>query len=222
VAAHPKSFFLSSEISEYLIAHGSPPDELQLRLIAETQQLGSMAGMQISPEQGAFMTILTRLLGARRAIEVGTFTGYSALCLARGLPDDGLLLCCDVNDQWTAIAQRYWKEAGIARKIELRLAPAADTLRSLSTEPMWDLAFIDADKPNYLVYYEEILTRLRQGGAILVDNVLWGGRVVQPGADPPDANLEAILRFNDFLANDERVDKVMLPIGDGLTLVRKR
>jgi len=222
VPATPKSFFLSPEIARYLIAHGTPPDELQQRLIAETEQLGPVAGMQISPEQGAFMTLLTLLIGARRAIEVGTFTGYSALCVARGLPDDGLLLCCDVNEDWTAIGRRYWEEAGVARKIELRLAPAADTLRSLSAEPRWDLAFIDADKPNYAVYYEEILPRLRQGGAILVDNVLWGGRVTESGAAAPDANLEAILRFNDLLAADQRVDKVMLPIGDGLTLVRKR
>jgi caffeoyl-CoA O-methyltransferase len=216
----PKSFFLSPEIADYLIAHGTPPDELQQRLIAETSGLGRVAGMQISAEQGAFMTVLTRLVGARRAIEVGTFTGYSALCIARGLPDDGGLLCCDVNEDWTAIGRRYWQEDGVAAKIELRIGPAIDTLSALSTEPMWDLAFIDADKPNYPRYYDEVLTRLRRGGVILVDNVLWGGRVIEP--DPADEDLKAILAFNDLVAADDRVDRVMLPIGDGLTLVRKR
>ncbi len=220
MAADPKSFFLSPEISEYLIAHGTHPDDVQQRLIAETAQLGRISGMQISPEQGAFMTVLTRLVGARRAIEVGTFTGYSALCIARGLPDDGGLLCCDVNEEWTAIGRRYWQEAGVGHKIELRLGPALETLTALSTEPMWDLAFVDADKPNYRSYYEEVLSRLRQGGVVLVDNVLWGGRVVDP--DPADDNLSAILEFNDFVAGDDRVDVVMLPIGDGLTLARKR
>jgi caffeoyl-CoA O-methyltransferase len=140
--------------------------------------------------------------------------------MARGLAEDGVLLCCDVNEEWTAIGRRYWEEAGVAAKIELRLGPAADTLRSLPMEPIWDLAFIDADKDNYPVYYEEVLARLRTGGAILVDNVLWGGRVVDP--DPADANLAAILKFNDMVASDDRVDRVMLPIGDGLTLARKR
>ena len=218
---HPKSFFLSPDISEYLVRHGTPPDELQARLIAETRELGPIAGMQVSPEQGAFMTVLARLIDARRALEVGTFTGYSALCLARGLPDDGCLVCCDVNEAWTAIGRRYWAEAGVAGKIDLRLGPAADTLRAMPVEPPLDLAFIDADKPNYPVYWEEILRRLRPGGAILVDNVLWGGRVVdRPQAS--DENLAAILRFNDMVAADERVDRVMLPISDGLTLARKR
>jgi caffeoyl-CoA O-methyltransferase len=220
VAADPKSFFLSREISQYLIAHGTPPDDIQRALIEETSRLGRVSGMQISPEQGAFMTELTLLIGARRAIEVGTFTGYSALCIARGLPEDGQLLCCDVNEEWTAIGRRYWQQAGVANKIELRLGPALETLGALSMEPMWDLAFIDADKPNYRAYYEEVLVRLRQGGAMLIDNVLWGGRVVDP--DPADPNLAAILEFNDFVAGDDRVDRVMLPIGDGLTLVRKR
>jgi len=220
VADKPKSFFLSPQISEYLIAHGTPPDALQRRLIAETAALGPVAQMQISPEQGALMTVLTRLVGARRAIEVGTFTGYSALCIARGLPDDGGLLCCDVSEQWTSIGRRYWQEDGVAAKIELRIGPAAETLSALSTEPMWDLAFIDADKPNYARYYEEVLVRLRQGGVILVDNVLWGGRVIEP--DSADADLSAIVAFNDLVAADDRVDCVMVPIADGLTLARKR
>ena len=136
--------------------------------------------MQVAPEQGAFLTLLTRLVGARRAIEVGTFTGYSSLCIARGLPAGGELLCCDVSEEWTAVARRFWEKAGVADKIELRIAPAAETLRALPAREDWDLAFIDADKPGYPVYYEEILRRLRPGGLILADNVLWMGRVADP------------------------------------------
>ena len=144
--AGPKSFFLTPEIHEYVVAHGTRPDAVQQALIDETAAL-PMAGMQISPEQGAFMTLLTRLVGARQAVEVGTFTGYSALCIARGLSDDGHLLCCDVSEEWTSIARRAWDDAGVDGRIELRLAPAADTLRSLPDEEYVDLAFIDADKP---------------------------------------------------------------------------
>jgi caffeoyl-CoA O-methyltransferase len=197
-----------------------PPDQLQQRLIAETKTLGPMAMMQVSPEQGAFLTILTRLLGATNVVEVGTFTGYSALCMARGLSDGGRLLCCDVNEEWTAIARRYWEEAGVAERIDLRLAPAAETLRALPSSPQLDLAFIDADKPGYLVYYEEVLSRLRPGGAILADNVLWSGRVIDESLS--DTNVEAIRAFNDTVAADDRVEAVMLPISDGLTLIRKR
>lgn len=216
----PKSFFLSPAISDYLVAHGTPPDEIQGRLIAETKTLGAVAGMQIAPEQGAFLTILTRLIGARQAVEVGTFTGYSALCIARGLPADGHLLCCDVNDEWTSIGRRYWSEAGLAERIELRLAPAGETLRALPADTSFDLAFIDADKPNYGLYYDEILARLRPGGVVLVDNVLWHGEVVD--ASRSDANVDAIRDFNDRIAGDDRVEAVMLPISDGLTLIRKR
>jgi caffeoyl-CoA O-methyltransferase len=216
----PKSFFLSPAISDYLVAHGTPPDELQGRLIAETKTLGAVAGMQIAPEQGAFLTIFSRLIGARRAVEVGTFTGYSALCIARGLPADGHLLCCDVNEEWTSVGRRYWAEAGLQDRIELRLAPAGDTLRSLPDDVSFDLAFIDADKPNYGLYYDEILPRLRVGGAILVDNVLWHGAVVDDSQT--DDNVVAIRAFNDRIAGDDRVEAVMLPISDGLTLMRKR
>jgi caffeoyl-CoA O-methyltransferase len=216
----PKSFFLSPAISDYLVAHGTPPDELQGRLIAETKTLGAVAGMQIAPEQGAFLTILTRLIGARQAVEVGTFTGYSALCIARGLPADGHLLCCDVNDEWTSIGRRYWSEAGLGERIELQLGPAAETLRALPGDTSFDLAFIDADKPNYGLYYDEILARLRPGGVVLVDNVLWHGAVVD--SSQSDANVDAIRGFNDRIAGDDRVEAVMLPISDGLTLIRKR
>jgi caffeoyl-CoA O-methyltransferase len=216
----PKSFFLSPEVHAYLVAHGTPPDPILAELAEETRKVGPLAMMQVAPEQGAFLTFLTRLIGARRAIEVGTFTGYSSLCIARGLPAGGELLCCDVSEEWTDVARRYWEKAGVADKIELRIAPAADTLRALPERADWDLAFIDADKPGYPVYYEEILRRLRPGGLILADNVLWMGRVADPSAQDPAT--AAIRAFNQLVARDERVDRVMIPLSDGLTLVRKR
>jgi caffeoyl-CoA O-methyltransferase len=220
--AGPKSFFLTPELHEYLVAHGTPPDEVQRALIDETAALGGVAGMQISPEQGAFMTMLTRLVGAHDAVEIGTFTGYSALCIARGLAPGGRLLCCDVSDEWTSIGRRAWERAGVADRIELRLGPAVDTLRSLPQEPMFDLAFIDADKPNYPAYFEELLPRLRTNGVMLVDNVLWGGNVLpSAGDDENDQSRGAIRAFNDMVAADARVESVMLPLGDGLTLLRK-
>jgi caffeoyl-CoA O-methyltransferase len=219
MADAPKSFFLTPEIHQYVVAHGTPPDAVQQALIDETAKL-PMAMMQISPEQGAFMTLLTRLIGARRAVEVGTFTGYSALSIARGLPDDGHLLCCDVSEEWTTIARRAWAAAGVEDKIELKLAPAADTLRALPDEEYLDLAFIDADKPAYPVYYEEILRRLRPNGAILVDNTLWSGRIVDP--EVTDEQTLAMRAFNDAVAADDRVDTAQLTIGDGLTVLRKR
>jgi predicted O-methyltransferase YrrM len=222
MAGAPKSFFLTPEAADYLVAHGMPPDDVQRDLIAETAKLGGVSGMQIAPEQGAFMTVLTRLLSVRSAVEVGTFTGYSALCIARGLAEGGHLLCCDVSDEWTSIGRRSWERAGVADSIELRIGPAADTLRSLPQEELFDLAFIDADKPNYPVYYEEILARLRPNGAILVDNVLWDGRVYQAAADDDDENTRALRAFNDMVAGDKRVDAVMLPLADGLTILRKR
>ncbi len=220
MADRPKSFSLSPEVHQYLVEHGTPPDDLQRGLIEETRKLGPVAGMQIAPEQGAFMTLLAGLIGARKAIEVGTFTGYSALCLARGLPEDGQLICCDVSEEWTSIGRPYWEKAGVAHKIDLRIGPALDTLRGLPEQPSFDLAFIDADKGSYLAYYEELLKRIRPGGAILVDNVLWSGRVADPGAS--DENTVAIRGFNDALAADPRVECVMLPISDGLTLARLR
>jgi len=216
----PKSFHLSPEVHTYLVGHGAPPDAVLRELAEETARLGPISMMQIAPEQGAFMTLLARATGARRAVEIGTFTGYSALCIARGLPDDGQLLACDVSDEWTSIGRRYWERAGVAKKIDLRLGPGVETLRSLPPEPVFDLAFIDADKPSYPAYYEEILKRLRPNGLILVDNVLWMGRVVDPAAD--DDQTRAIRAFNDLVAADRRVDCVMLPVSDGLTLLRKR
>jgi caffeoyl-CoA O-methyltransferase len=215
-----KSLGLSAELHAYLVAHGPPPDPVLESLAAETRALGGIAIMQVAPEQGALLTMLVKLIGARRVVEIGTFTGYSALCLARGLSGDGKLLCCDVSEEWTAIAKRHWEKAGVADRIELVIAPALETLRALPRTQELDLAFIDADKTSYIDYYEEILTRLRPGGLILVDNVLWAGNVVNPAAS--DANTAAIRRFNDHVTADRRVESVMLPISDGLTFARKK
>jgi caffeoyl-CoA O-methyltransferase len=215
----PKSFFLTPEIHRYVLAHSTPVDDVLRELIAETAELPN-AMMQIAPEQGAFMTILTRLVGARRAVEVGTFTGYSSISIARGLPDDGHLLCCDVSAEWTSIARRYWERAGLTHKIELRLAPAAETLQALPDEEQFDLAFIDADKSGYPIYYREILRRLRPNGVILVDNTLWGGRIGDPSVT--DEQTLTLRSFNDQVASDPNVDCVQLTLGDGLTVLRKR
>jgi caffeoyl-CoA O-methyltransferase len=216
----PKSFFLSPEIHEYLLDHGQRPDAVQQSLIEATAALGAVSGMQIAPEQGALMTMLTRLLGARFVVEVGTFTGYSALCIARGLAPGGRLLCCDVSEEWTSIGRAHWERAGVADRIELRIGPAVDTLSALPDDETIDLAFIDADKPNYAAYFEQLVRRLRPNGLILVDNVLWSGNVVDE-SDQGD-NTVAIRAFNDLVASDPRVDAVMLPVSDGLTLLRKR
>jgi predicted O-methyltransferase YrrM len=220
VTEGPKSFFLTKPVHDYLVAHAPPLDDVQRDLIAETEALGGISLMQIAPEQGAFMTLLTRLIGAQHAIEVGTFTGYSSLSIARGLPGDGTLLCCDVSEEWTAIARKYWERAGVDDKIELRLAPALDTLRSLPAGERFDLAFIDADKESYPNYFEEVLARLRPNGVILVDNTLWMGAVTDPKTSDDQTN--AIRTFNDAVAADDRVESTILTVGDGLTLIRKR
>ena len=162
--------------------HGARQDELLERLAAETAELGGIAIMQIAPEQGAFMTLLVRAIGARRALELGTFTGYSAICIARGLPDDGVLVSCDVNDEWAGIARRYFEQAGVAERIDLRLGPALDTLRAMPADEPFDFAFIDADKVGYLDYYEETLRLLRPGGLAMIDNMLRGGPGGRAGA----------------------------------------
>lgn len=215
----PKAFHLTPAIQRYVVEHSAPIDDVQRSLIAETETLGFLSIMQISPEQGAFMEQFARILGARRIIEVGTFTGYSALCFARALPPDGKLLCCDISEEWTAIGKRHWEKAGVAARIELRIAPAAETLAALPADAVWDLAFIDADKGGYRTYYEEILKRLRPGGVILVDNVLWMGTVADPEMQGDD--VLAIRAFNDFVASDPRVEVVILTIGDGLSMIRK-
>jgi caffeoyl-CoA O-methyltransferase len=176
--------------------------------------------MQIGPDQFTLLTMLTRLVGARSAVEIGTFTGTSALAIARGLVDGGRLLCCDISEEWTSIARRHWAAAGVDDRIELRLAPATETLAALDPGTTFDLAFIDADKGGYVDYYEAILPRLRSGGLLIADNVLWSGRVADPSANDDDT--EAIRRFNDHAVADERCDTVMLAVGDGVTLARKR
>ncbi|MDQ1391889.1 MAG: caffeoyl-CoA O-methyltransferase [Acidimicrobiaceae bacterium] len=211
---------LYPRILAYLVAHSTPPDELVQRLIAETAALGGVSSMQISTDEGAFLTNIARLANATSAVEVGTFTGYSAICIARGMAPDGRLLCCDVSEEWTAIARRYWSEAGLSDKIELRLGPALETLRSLPDEPRLDLAFIDADKLGYPSYWEQIVPRMRPGGAIIVDNVLQRFQVLDDAAT--NENVVAIRHFNDQVVADDRVDVAMLPIRDGVTLAVKR
>ena len=215
----PKFTALDGELYAYLLAHRSPDDEVVRQLREETARLGDQAVMQVAPEQATFLRILVAATGARRAVEVGTFTGLSSLAIARGLPADGRLLCLDVSEQWTAIARRAWAKAGVAERIELRIAPAAETLRALPEGPQFDFAFIDADKKGYPVYWEEIVRRLRPGGLIAVDNVLWGGDVVRPEEQGDD--VVAIRRFNELVLADPRVESVMLAIADGLTLARK-
>lgn len=220
MADAPKSLGLSAELHRYLVAHGTPPDAVQEWLIARTAELGGISMMQIAPEQGAFMTLLTRLLGVRHAVEVGTFTGYSALCIARGMEPGGRLVCCDVSEEWTAIARDAWARGGVADRIDLRIGPAIDTIAGMPDDEHIDLVFIDADKERYAAYFEALLPRLRRNGVILVDNTLWGGSVIDPARD--DESTVAIRAFNDLVAADDRVDTVMLAVSDGLTLLRKR
>jgi caffeoyl-CoA O-methyltransferase len=214
-----RSLAMTPELHEYLVSHGSPPDEIVRDLIEETARvLPDNVQMQIAPEQAAFLTLLTRLIGARQAVEVGTFTGMSSLAIARGLPSDGRLICFDVSAEYTSIARRYWARAGVEDRVELRIGPAAETLRSLPTEPHLDLAFIDADKTGYPSYWTELVPRMRPGGLLVVDNVLRSGRVLAPENEGD----EAIVAFNEQVLADDRVEPVMLPIGDGLTLARRR
>jgi caffeoyl-CoA O-methyltransferase len=208
-------------LQDYLLEHSTAPDDLLRDLAAHTRAAtADAAGMQISHDEGALLTMLVRMVGARNAIEVGVFTGYSSICIARGLPADGHLLACDVSAEWTSVARRYWERAGLTDRIELKLAPAGETLRALPIGPTVDFAFIDADKVGYPVYYEELVTRLRPGGLIVLDNVLREGRVVDPAAqDEADVTIRKV---NDAIAIDDRVDSVMLPVRDGVTLARRR
>jgi caffeoyl-CoA O-methyltransferase len=217
---HEKFLSLTQPVYEYLVAHTAPPDDVLRDLAEETAALGPVSVMQVAVEQGAFLTILARLMGARRAVEVGTFTGYSSICIARGLRDGGRLLCCDVSEEWTAIARRYWTRAGLDDRIELRLGPGLDTLRALPREPAIDLVFIDADKPGYRGYYEELLPRLRPNGLFVFDNVLWSGSVADPAVQ--DDNTRALRELADHVREDPRVEAVMLAVADGLLLARKR
>ena len=212
---------LSEALQAYVEAHSTPPEEILTELAEQTASMfGARAGMQIGPEQGTFMTLLARLVGAASAVEVGTFTGYSAICVARGLTDGGRLLCCDISEEWTSVAREYWKRAGLADRIELRLGPAARTLRELPAGTTFDYAFIDADKTSYLEYWDLIVPMIRSNGVILADNTLWSGRVADQRST--DDEVQAIRQFNDHASADGRVDIVLLPIGDGLSLARKR
>ena len=211
---------LSPELYGYLVEHGARQDDALRRLAAETEQLGDIAVMQIAPEQGAFMTLVVKAIGAGRALELGTFTGYSAICIARGLADGGTLVTCDINGEWTEVARRYFEEAGVSDRVDLRLGPALETLRGLPADEPFDFAFIDADKTEYPDYYEECLRLLRPGGVLMLDNVLRGGQVLDGDAD--DERTLATREVNDRAIADDRVDVAMLGVADGITLALKR
>ena len=215
----PKPTELTAELFDYVVAHSGQPDEVQAALIADTQALGGAAGLQISPDEGAFLTMLAKLLGVRNALEIGTFTGFSALCIARGMGPDGHLTCCDVSEEWTSIARKHWLNAGLSDRIELRLGPGVETLRQMPAEPTYDLVFLDADKPGYPDYWEEIVPRVNSGGVILVDNVFYHGAAVDPAAD--DAGTLGIRVLNERARTDPRVESTMLTISDGILLARK-
>ena len=217
-----RTIVMNDALYAYLLDVAVEEPEVLARLREETSKLAS-SGMQIGPDQGAFMGWLVALIGARRAIEVGTFTGYSSICVARALPDDGRLICCDVSEEYTSIARRYWAEAGLADRIELKLGPAVDTLDALleaGGEGEHDFAFIDADKTSYDTYYERCLRLVRKGGVIVIDNVLWDGKVADPSVD--DESTSALRALNAKVHADERVASCMIPVGDGLLLARKR
>jgi caffeoyl-CoA O-methyltransferase len=209
---------LTPELYEYLIAHGARQDELLAEVERETEALGGIAMMQIGPDEGALLALLARTVGARFAVEVGTFTGYSAICLGRALPDGGRLLCCEISEEWAETAGRNIARAGLQDRVEIRLGPAIETLRSLTGDPPVDFAFVDADKPGYDAYYEELLRLMRPGALMVLDNVLLGGRVLAP----EDESSVAMAALNDKMAADERVDCTMLGVADGITIVRKR
>jgi caffeoyl-CoA O-methyltransferase len=214
-----RSKFIDPAIADYALDHSSGPDEVQLELQRVTaERTGRAAGMQIGDDQAVLLEILARSLGARRAIEVGTFTGYSALALARGMGSDGRLLCLDVSEEWTALARAAWEKAGVAERIELKIGPALDTLRDLPPV-VFDLAFVDADKTNYSAYVDELVPRIRPGGLLLVDNTRWSGAVLDETDDSDDT--AAIRAANDRIAADPRLRVVVLPIGDGLTVAQR-
>ena len=217
-----RTLTLDDTLQAYLVAHSvrEIPAQTELR---EATRTHPHAGMQIGPEQGQLMALLARLVGAKRCIEIGVFTGYSSLAVALALPQDGRILACDVSEEWTAIARRFWREAGVDHKIELKLQPATRTLEQLlaaGEAGRYDFAFIDADKPAYDTYYELLLQLLRPGGLIALDNTLWSGHVANP--KDRDPNTIALRALNDKLHRDERIDLSLLPVGDGLTLARKR
>jgi predicted O-methyltransferase YrrM len=211
---------LTDPLHDYMVAHGARQDEVLRRVQEETALMGEIAVMQIAPDQGAFMTLIARLIETREAIELGTFTGYSAICIARGLAPGGRLIACELSEEYAEIAAGNLAAAGVADRVEIRIGPALDTLQSLPEREAFDLGFIDADKENYPSYYEEVLARTRPGGLIVVDNVLSAGRVIDPDND--QEQVIAIRELNDTIAADERVDAAMVAIADGLMLARKR
>ena len=215
-----KGIQLTDELLTYVLDHSIPRTGVHRRLVTATEeQLGDTSRMQISEEQGPLLTFLARLVGARQAVEVGTFTGLSALCIAEGLAEGGHLTCFDLSEEWTSIGVPYWEEAGVAERIELVIGPAAQTLAARSFDPPVDFAFVDADKGGYLTYIDLVLERMRPGGLIVVDNALYGGAVLDPAAE---GNPAEIRRFNDAVAVDDRVDATLVNVGDGLMLLRKR
>jgi caffeoyl-CoA O-methyltransferase len=214
-----KSIGLSDELHAYLLAQNPPADPVMSDLLHETlTTLPERATLPIAVEQAAFLTFLTRLIGARQAIEIGTFTGLSSLSIARGLPPDGSLICFDISEEFTSIARRYWERAGVADRIELRIGDATKTLAALPEQPHLDLAFIDADKMNYPAYWEAVVPRMRPGGVIAVDNVLRHGQVLAPR----DTEGRTVVAFNDMVLADTRVEAIMIPLADGVTLARRR
>lgn len=217
-----RTLALNDRLYEYLLGVSLRESDTQRRLREETSR-DRLSNMQIAPEQGQFMGLLMQLMDVTKALEIGTYTGYSALCMASAMPSQGRLICCDISEEWTTVARRYWLQAGVAHKIDLRLAPALDTLDALLSGGQaggFDFAFIDADKQNYVAYYERCLALLRQGGLVAVDNTLWNGSVADSRINEPDT--ESIREFNRRLRHDTRIALSLVPIGDGLTLARKR
>ena len=218
--ADHRSFFLGEDLHDYVLDHTTAGDDVDASLSETTGELGGVARMQVARDQGMFLSMLVSAVRPQLAIEVGTFTGTSSLAIARALPDGGRLLCCDVSEEWTAIARRHWEAAGVSDRIDLVIAPAIQTLRALPDDTPVDFAFIDADKTGYLAYYEELVPRLSDHGLLVVDNVLWSGRVMDPSV--VDADTVALREFNARVVTDDRVEVVMLSIGDGVSVVRRR
>ncbi len=218
--AESKSTPITAEMYDYVLAHNPPLNAAQREIVDLThQKFPEAAGMQSAEEQGALLAFLVRLIGARHVVEVGTFTGFSALSMAQAMPTDGTLIACDISEEWTAYGREAWAGAGVADRIDLRIAPALETLRAMPAEPHIDLAYLDADKGGYIAYWEELVPRLRPGGLIVADNVLFRGEVVDPAAT---GNALAIRAFNDHVQADARMEAVMLTVADGVTLARKR